>query len=103
MPRWLNLFQKKSKRIPDTPGANRIYCQGSHVVATPTTERLLAGSESVGSLVYSQHSWALYCVAYTYSLAAVAHTRYLCYSPPLVWEAMLQVSYLQHCTQAQLT
>ena len=43
---------------------------------------VLAGSESLGTPCYSQ------------LLAAVAHTRNLCYSPPLVREAMLQVSYL---------
>ena len=44
-----------------------------------------------------------YAVGIRRALAAVAHTCYFSHSPPLVREAMLQVSYLKYCTQAELT
>ena len=89
------------------PGANRAYGfldpniiavwalmftgkrSGANLLACPTAT---AGS-SVGCLA----------VLYALALAAVAHTCNLCHCLPLVREAMLQVSYLKYCTQAQLT
>ena len=71
------------------------FMLGDHsVVAAPTTESLVAGSESLARPVRSRSSWWLLAALYTAALAAVAHTCYFSHCPPLVREAMLQVSYL---------
>jgi hypothetical protein len=49
-------FGKKIKKKPQQPGANRIYSWGLRCGRVPTTGRLLAGSESVGSLLVHTHS-----------------------------------------------
>jgi len=88
------------------PGATRTYG-----FLDPNTIALLAlvftGKRSGANLLACPTATAgtMLCrtVRVRYSLTAVAHTCYFSYCLPLVREAMLQVSYLEYCTQAQLT
>lgn len=108
-PTYRNLFEPtpRSKKILTQPGANRIYVPGPKPPKEPFELTLGFQRASVRERIYLLAYTLLGLCVIVCALACVTllatHTRNLCYSLPLVGKAMLQVCYLKHSTQAQLT